>query len=59
VEVIVYDSFGKTVAGYQHQFLNTGYFEMACDGSLTSNGLLFYRVNVNGVAGKLKRLIKR
>jgi hypothetical protein len=59
VEVVVYDSFGKTIGTYQQQFLNTGYGEITCDGSSVSNGLLFYRVHVNGVAGNLKRLIKR
>ena len=64
VHVNIYDGLGRTVTSLNQTFIAAGYNEIKWDGSIGSNsfasdGLLFYKVIVNGKAGELKRLFKQ
>ena len=63
VSVTIYNMMGQQVKTLQSNFNESGYYELHWDGAsseptMPANGVLLYKVIVNGVPTSLKRLIK-
>jgi flagellar hook assembly protein FlgD len=63
VTLQVYNTMGQPVKKLEVNVKDLGYYEMEWDGSpndpsMPSQGLLFYRITVNGLPSELKRVIK-